>query len=124
MDETMFYNHHYISIAPDGVILDAWSDGPHYNRVVDDAICFNDEGGYQLRLIIDGELTEENPPIYNFDGIPIYKWDGSKILRRTDEEIAKELAAIPDPPPTQLERIEAQVTYTAMMTETLLEMEE
>lgn len=29
----------------------------------------------------------------------------------------------PDPAPTQIDRIEAQVAYTAMMTETLLESE-
>lgn len=29
----------------------------------------------------------------------------------------------PDPPPTQIDQIEAQTTYTAMMTDTLLEEE-
>lgn len=82
-----FYNRHYIITRSDGVITDAWSDGPHTERDITDAICINEQGGYQFRLILNGELTEENPPIYTMDGIPLYKWDGSQVVRRTEEEI-------------------------------------
>ena len=34
---------------------------------------------------------------------------------------AADLAALPAPPPSQLDRLEAQVTYTAMMTDTMME---
>lgn len=37
------------------------------------------------------------------------------------EEILPDPAPVPEPEPTQMDRIEAQVTYTAMMTDTLLE---
>ena len=40
---------------------------------------------------------------------------------RTEAEKAAESAARPAPEPTQLDRVEAQITYTAMMTDTMLE---
>lgn len=119
MDEE-FYNRHYIVIREDGSIIDCWSDGPHPSRDTADAICINEKGGYQFRLILDGQQTEENPSIYDMDGIPLYKWDGSQVVPRTEEEIDTERKAIPAPPPTTMERIEAQVTYTALMTDTLI----
>ena len=59
--------------------------------------------------------------LYTMDGIPRYKWDGSVAVLRTEEELEADRANIPEPAPTQLDRIEAQVTYTAMATDTLLE---
>jgi len=116
MDE--FYNKHYITTDAQNRIAAAWSDGPHPDRDTTDAICINEQGGYQFRLFPDGE---ENPAICTMDGIPLYKWDGEQVVLRTEEEIAADHAAIPEPPPTEQERMEAQVTYTAMMTDTLLE---
>lgn len=47
--------------------------------------------------------------------------DGKLIYRdMTAEEIAEQ-AAIPAEVPTQLDRIEAQAMYTALMTDTLIE---
>lgn len=61
--------------------------------------------------------------LYTMDGIPRYKWDGAAAVERTEEEIEADRAALPKPEdtPTQLDRVEAQATYTAMMTDTLLE---
>jgi len=67
----------------------------------------------QAHYFVDG--------LYTQDGIPLYKWDGEQVVPRTEEEIAADRAAIPEPPPSEQERMEAQVTYTAMMTDTLLE---
>lgn len=59
--------------------------------------------------------------LYTDDGILRWKLvDGACILR-SDEEIAADLAALPAPAPSQMDRLEAQVTYTAMMTDTLME---
>lgn len=113
-----FYSKHYIEIDAQNRIISAWSDGPHPDRDTAEAICINDKGGYQLRLFPGGE---ENPPLHTMDGIPLYKWDGEQAVRRSEDEIAADRAAIPAPPPTAQERMEAQVTYTAMMTDTLLE---
>ena len=46
--------------------------------------------------------------------------DGTPALR-TEAEKAAEIAARPAPEPTPLDRVEAQITYTAMITDTMLE---
>ncbi len=93
-------------------IISTWSDGPHPDRDTTNAIRINDKGGYQFRLFPDGE---ENPAIYTMDGIPLYKWDGEKVVLRTSEEIEADRAAIPEPPPSELERIRADVDFLAAM---------
>ena len=47
--------------------------------------------------------------------------NGVLTLTNTPEPKPVDPEDIPDPEPTQLDLIEAQVTYTAMMTDTLLE---
>ena len=59
--------------------------------------------------------------LYTMDGIPRYKYADGVCSLRTDAEIEADRAAIPAPGPSQLDSVEAQSTYTAMMTETLLE---
>lgn len=113
-----FYNRHYITTDDQGRITSAWSDGPTPTRDITGTICINDQGGYQFRLFPGGE---ENPPICTMDGIPLYRWDGEQVIPRTGEELEADRVAIPEPPPSQTERMEAQITYTAMMTNTLLE---
>lgn len=120
MDEE-FYNRHYITTRPDGAITDAWSDGPHPKKNTANAICINEQGGYQLRLypvypVIGIMRTEENPPIYTIDGIPLYKWDGEQIVPRTEEEIDADRAAIHAPPPSEQEQLRADVDFIAAMT--------
>lgn len=111
-----FYNRHYITTRSDGAITAAWSDGPHPKKDTANAICINEKGSYQFRLILDSELTEENPPIYAMDGIPLYKWGGSQVLPRTEEEIEADRAAIPAPPPTEQERLRADVDSITALT--------
>ena len=86
------YNHHYIRTRSDGAIIEGWSDGPHsYRTTTEDDICINDQGGYQFRLIIGGGETGENPPLYDgMSMIPLYRWTGSEVVRRTDGEIETE----------------------------------
>ena len=109
MDE--YYNRHYIRCDALGRIVDAWSDGPHPEKDVTGAICFNERGGYQLRLLIDGVETEENPMLTDMYGIPIYKWDGEAVQRRTAEEIEADRAALPPAPPSEQERVRADVDF-------------
>lgn len=71
--------------------------------------------------------TEDEPKIEQVLSAVILGWS------EANEQIAKAEAykgeytveddGEPDPAPTQIDRIEAQVAYTAMMTETLLESE-
>lgn len=78
------FNNHYIATDDRGRIVAGWSDGPHPAKETTGAICVNEQGGYQFRLTPGGE---ENPPLYTLDGIPLYKWDGTQALPRTEEEI-------------------------------------
>ena len=115
MDE--FYNKHYISVDERGRVMDGWSDGPCPERETAGAVLLTDRGGYQFRLAPGGE---ENPCLVSREGVPLYAWDGEKVTARSAEEIAADAAALPKPGPTASQKLEAQVTYTAMMTDTLL----
>ena len=92
-------NRHYITTDAQGRVTGGWSDGPHPTRDTTGAICINDQGGYQFRLIYSTGLvgnaefpslceSEENPPLYSEDGIPLYKWGNGVAVMRTEEEIA------------------------------------
>ena len=59
-------------------------------------------------------------PIMDERGICYYKLEDGKPVERTQEEMDADYVE-PTPIPSQLDIIEAQVTYTAMMTDTLLE---
>lgn len=107
-----FYNKHYIITDPESCITSGWSDGPLPDRDTAGAICINEEGGYQFRLFPGGE---ENPPLYTMDGIPLYRWDGEAAIPRTEEEIAADRAAIPEPPPSPQEQLRADVDFLAAM---------
>ena len=104
MDE--YYNKHYIKPDSSNRIIGCWSDGPHPDRDTTNAICISDKGGYQFRFTPDGE---ENPSLYDVDGIPLYKWDGQAVVKRTAEEIAADRAAIPAPPPSEMELLRQEV---------------
>jgi len=112
VDIPTFYNRHYIKTDSRGRITDAWSDGPHPEKDTTDAICINETGGYQFRLAPDGE---ENPTMYNMDGIPLYRWDGEQVIPRTEEEIAADRAAIPEPPPSIQEKNRADIDFLAAL---------
>ena len=38
--------------------------------------------------------------LYTMDGIPRYRWDGTQVALRTEEELEEDRAARPAPPPT------------------------
>ena len=59
--------------------------------------------------------------LYTTQGIPRYKYDGGACVLRSEEELAADRDALPKPQPSQLDRVEAQATYTAMMTDTMME---
>lgn len=116
MDEV--YNKHYVAVDNAGRIVAGWSDGPKPEKDRAGAVCINARGGYQFRLTIGGE---ENPCLFTADGIPLYKLADGQVVARTAEEIRADRDSLPAPGPTAGERLEAQVAYTAMMTDTLLE---
>lgn len=104
--------HHYIITRPDGAITDTWSDGPLREKDITNAFCINTQGGYQFRFSEDGE---ENPSIYDIDGIPLYKWDGSKVVTRSTEEIEAERSTFSIQPPSSIEQLRADVDFMAVM---------
>lgn len=59
-------------------------------------------------------------PLINEQGLYRYKLVAGFPVELTPEELADEANKLPQTP-SQLDRIEAQVAYTAMMTSTLLE---
>lgn len=107
-------NNYYLKTREDGAIVDAFSDGPHNGRSTEGYTLFG-KGGYQLRFTIDGTDTDENPPLYTFDGIPLYKWAGETVQQRTEEEIEADRSAIPEPPPSPIEQMRADLDYIAVM---------
>lgn len=98
------------------------------------------EGGYTMANIEDisewtylGEGTGDRynlcqshyaeGGLYTADGLCRYKLADGQLTLRTEAEIEADRAAIPAELPTQLDRVEAQTMYTALMTDTLLEEE-
>ena len=56
--------------------------------------------------------------LYTDEGLYRYKYINNKIIERTADELAAEI--VPQTP-SQLDRIEAQVMYTALLTDSLIE---
>ena len=122
MDEEIIvqetYNLHYIKTDETGRIIDGWSNGPCPDKDTTEAICINEQGGYQFRLLPGGE---ENPPLRDDRGIPLYKWDGA-VLRRTQEEIDADYVE-PEPVPSETELLRAQVNELQAQLDALLGVE-
>ena len=116
MDEgfrpTEIYNRHYVLVDDRDRIIDGWSDGPNPERDTEDGICINDKGGYQFRLFPGGE---ENPSLWTMDGIPLYRWDGEAVQERSPEEIEADRADIPEPQPSPMEQMRADIDFIAVM---------
>ncbi len=108
------YNKHYITVDERGRITDGFSDA--FRTPTDSDICINEQGSYQFRLFPGGE---ENPRLVEEHGVPLYRYDGAAAERKA-EEIAADIAELPVPMSFN-DWAEAQLTYTAMMTDTLLE---
>lgn len=71
--------------------------------------------------------TEDEPKIEQvFSAVTLGWSEGNEAIAKAEAyngEYTIEDDGEPEPAPTQIDRIEAQVAYTAMMTETLLESE-
>lgn len=101
---------HYIRVDAQNRIVDGWSDGPHANRDTTGAICINEEGSYQFRLMPDGE---ENPTLRTMEDLPLYSWNGERAVLRTEEDLAADRADLPTPPPSAQEQLRADVDFLA-----------
>lgn len=112
IDFEPFYNQHYIEIDKSSNIIKGWSEA--FAPATENAICINEQGGYQFRLWPN---DEENPNMFTMDGIPLYKWDGEQVVARSEAEIEADREAIPTPPtvPTYEERLAAMESAVLVM---------
>lgn len=110
-----------------------------YIRLDSDHRIIGCDGGYSvsnIRDFADWYLIDEGvgdrynlcqscyleKPLTDDRGIYRYKYIGGEIIERSKEEMDADYFEVPELP-TQLDFIEAQVMYTALMTDTLLEVE-
>ena len=117
----MYYNKHYITVDAENRITNGFSDA--FRQPSETDICINEQGGYQFRLLVklvDDEGNEsivrsvENPPLRDYAGTCLYKWDGENVLYRTEEEIDADRPAAPEPAPssdleTRISAVESDV---------------
>lgn len=111
--EENFYNNHYILLDKNNNIIDGWSNGIFPDRDTTNAICINDKAGYQFRLIfhklytpesdefnpnpnsyIKEVYSEENPSLFDMEGIPLYKYEDGEILPLSQVEKSIERAKL------------------------------
>lgn len=90
---------HYIITDEVGRILRGFSDD--FEQPTAGAICINEDGGRHFEL--NGVI---NPPMTDYNGLPLYCFDGKKVVARTQEELDADKTAIV-PAPTIDERLAA-----------------
>ena len=75
--------------------------------------CFDDDGSRELE---EGQYRGEiESPAYETHSIPLWKYENGICVRRTQEEIDADIAALPKPEPTEYERLRADIDYIMMM---------
>lgn len=82
---------------------------------------------YQLCTEVNHGAAEQPNIEQVFSGVSLGWSEANEEIAKSEAyngEYTIEDDGEPEPAPTQIDRIEAQVAYTAMMTETLLESEE
>lgn len=94
--------------------MDFYDKSKVYIETDTDGRILRCDGGYTTPADLSGwlEIDEGNGDRYNLcqshyfdgglytmDGIPRYKWDGEKVLFRTEEEIEADRAELPVPEP-------------------------
>ena len=90
---------HYIITDETGRILRGFSDD--FEQPTDGAICINEDGGRHFEL--NGVI---NPSMSDCNGVPLYAFDGKKIIKRDEKEVAAE-TPIPVKTVTIEERVQA-----------------
>ena len=122
-DEMMFFARYYIVTRDDGAIISGFSDFAEPHRDTSKAVLLTDRGeGTQFRLEPGGE---ENPWHLMFDenNIPLLKWNGKKVVPRTQEEIQADRNAVQESEPVKPleERVEVLEKFMEVVYNTLPE---
>ena len=75
--------------------------------------CLDDDG---IRELEEGQYRGEiEAPAYEEHAVPLWKYENDICIRRTQEEIAADIAELPKPEPTEFERLRADIDYIMMM---------
>jgi len=84
-DTVEIFNKHFIRIDEQKYILSGFSDA--FENPTETDILINDRGGRHFQLVLGSKLTQENPPLIDDWGTPLYEWNDKRVVRRTNEEI-------------------------------------
>ena len=88
---------HYIEVDLADMVVRGFSD--EFEQPAKNAICICEDGGRHFEL--NGVI---NPSITDYNGTPLYKFDGNAIISRTQLEIdADSHAATPTPATPSIE---------------------
>lgn len=71
---------HYVTTDESGRILRGFSDD--FEQPESNAICVNEDGGRHFEM---NGIT--NPPMTDYNGVPLYKFYGEKVIERTQKEL-------------------------------------
>ena len=82
---------HFIIADEFGRVLRGFSDD--FEQPDANAICINEDGGRHFEL--NGVI---NPPMTDYNGVPLYKFDDKQMVARTQEEIDADVVQTPAPP--------------------------
>lgn len=88
---------HYIITDEQGRVLRGFTDD--FERPESGAICICEDGGRHFEL--NGVI---NPPMTDYNGVPLYKLDGGKVVERTRQELDADKPVVV-PVPTIEERL-------------------
>ena len=78
---------HYIITDESGRVLRGFSDD--FEQPDTNAICINEDGGRHFEL--NGVI---NPPMTDYNGTPLFKFDGGIVVARSQEEMDADKPAI------------------------------
>ena len=90
---------HYILTDESGRVLRGFSDD--FEQPAASAICINEDGGRHFEL---GGII--NPPMTDYNGTPLYKYNGSEVIARAQSELNVDVPSI-TPVPTIEDRVAA-----------------
>ena len=94
--ENKMENKHYIRIDNQNRIIHGFSDA--FEQPQADDILLNENGGRQFEMLVDGEWLT-NPQLLNEWQVSLYKWNGKKVLKRTEQEVGDDTPEPPEPLP-------------------------
>lgn len=106
----------YILIDDHGRII-AIDGGVTVENVNMDAWILIDEGYGDRYALCQSHYLDK--PLTADDGSHNYIWNGS-VREVTEEERSEEIRNFPIPEPSEMDRLESQIMWTALMTDTLL----